>query len=162
MTNQPSTINHQPSTINHQPSTISYLYFMLKIFVYGTLKPGEKYYPIYCQGKVVNAVKVWTKGVLYDLPLGYPAMITGEGKVQGFLLTFAEESVLVKLDFLEGYNPHNSPELNEYQRHKIMVYDFDLKPLEEVWAYLMTLEKVKSLGGVLIPSGWWTGNVNFS
>ncbi len=135
---------------------------MLKVFVYGTLKPGEKYYQIYCQGKVVNAVKVWTKGVLYDLPLGYPAMTRGEGKVQGFLLTFTNNLVLSELDFLEGYDPLRLPEFNDYQRCKIMVYDFEDQPLEEVWGYLMTWEKVQSLGGVLIPSGWWTGNVNIS
>ena len=129
---------------------------MLRVFVYGTLKPQERYYPVYCQGRVKEACRGWVEGQLYALPLGYPAMIAGHGKVEGFLLTFSDQSILTNLDRLEGYQSERAPELNEYQRQKIIVYDTSRKPLGEAWAYFMTFEKVKSLGGLRIPSGWWT------
>jgi gamma-glutamylcyclotransferase (GGCT)/AIG2-like uncharacterized protein YtfP len=129
---------------------------MLKVFVYGTLKPGERNYPIYCEGKVIKAEKCWTKGQLFALPVGYPAMIAGDDKVEGFLLTFTDESVLIKLDKLEGYDSEKIPEKNYYQRQKIIVYDTNNNSLGKVWAYLMTFAKITSLNGVLIPSGWWS------
>lgn len=128
---------------------------MLKVFVYGTLKPGQRNYPIYCEGKVIKAEKCWTKGQLFALPAGYPALIKGNDKVEGFLLTFADELVLRNLDKLEGYDARKIADMNYYQRQKIIVYDASNNSLGEVWAYLMTLAKVKSLNGVLIPSGCW-------
>lgn len=129
---------------------------MLKVFVYGTLKPGEDNYTRFCEGKVISSQKCWTKGQLFLLPVGYPAMITGKDKVQGFLLTFRDESILNKLDRLESYNSKNSPEMNIYQRQKTMVYDdFSNEVLGNVWAYFMSKERLKNSHGVLIPSGSW-------
>lgn len=129
---------------------------MLKVFVYGTLKPGECNYARFCEGKVTSSQKCWTKGQLFLLPVGYPAMITGNDKVQGFLLTFSDESILNKLDRLEGYNPQQSPEMNIYQRQKTIVYDeLSDEVLGHIWAYFMTEERVKNSHGVLIPSGCW-------
>ena len=84
-------------------------------------------------------------------------MTQGNSKVSGFLLTFADASVLETLDRLEDYLPQRSPEANEYQRQKIMTYKPSGEPLDEAWGYVMTFEKVKELGGVLLPSGWWGG-----
>ena len=134
---------------------------MLRVFVYGTLKPGERYYPVYCEGRVKEVRRGWVKGQLYALALGYPAMIADHGKVQGFLLTFADLSVLTNLDRLEGYQSEQVPELNEYQRQKIIVYDLSGKSLGKAWAYFMTLEKVKHLGGIRVTSGWWTENKSY-
>ena len=131
---------------------------MLRIFVYGTLKPQERYYSVYCESRVKEVRRSWVEGQLYALPLGYPAMIAAQGKVQGFLLTFSDRSVLTNLDRLEGYQSQQLPELNEYQRQKIMVYEASGKSLGEAWAYLMAFAKVKRLGGVRVPSGWWTEN----
>ncbi|AFY76804.1 MAG: gamma-glutamylcyclotransferase [Hydrococcus sp. C42_A2020_068] len=128
----------------------------LKVFVYGTLKPGECNYQSYCADKVVEAKKAYTWGELYHLPLGYPALTQGNRKAIGFLLTFADEGVLERLDELEDYHPQRSPQENEYERHKLLVYDLSGEPLGEAWGYLMALEKVRQLGGVLVPSGWWT------
>jgi gamma-glutamylcyclotransferase (GGCT)/AIG2-like uncharacterized protein YtfP len=131
---------------------------MLKVFVYGTLKPHEKFYSIYCKDKVVKAERVWTKGELFALPVGYPAMIAGNKKVEGFLLTFTDESVLKNLDYLEGYEPDGIPDKNDYQRQEISVYDRHNKSLGKAWAYFMSGKKVQDLGGVLLPSGWWSEN----
>jgi gamma-glutamylcyclotransferase (GGCT)/AIG2-like uncharacterized protein YtfP len=129
---------------------------MLNVFVYGTLKPGESYYQSYCKDKITGATSAYTAGQLFHLPVGYPAMIPGNSKVKGFLLTFAEDSILEKLDELEGYHPQRSPEENEYERHKILVRDLSGQPLGKAWSYLMSFKQVQRLGGVLLPSGWWT------
>ncbi|MBR8828264.1 MAG: gamma-glutamylcyclotransferase [Gomphosphaeria aponina SAG 52.96 = DSM 107014] len=136
---------------------------MLKVFVYGTLKPGEANYPPYCAGKVIYSTKAYTRGKLYHLPsLGYPAMTEGEEKVEGFLLTFADSSVLANLDQLEDYDPQRHPSENEYYRQKILVYDPAGKYLAPGWSYFMTTEKVQQLGGIWLPSGCWRRRGDFS
>ncbi|MEW6499280.1 MAG: gamma-glutamylcyclotransferase [Cyanobacteriota bacterium] len=131
-----------------------------KVFVYGTLKPGEFYYPRYCAGKVVEEKPAIAMGQLYHLPpLGYPAMIPGENQVQGFLLTLANAATLSHLDELEDYEPHRQPEDNEYNRYPIEIYDLMGKSLGMAWAYFMTLEKVQYYQGILISSGCWSGSV---
>ena len=85
----------------------------MNLFVYRTLKPGECNYLAYCGSKVIAAVNAFTWGQLYHLPrLGYPAMTAGERKVKGFLLKFADESMLVQLDRLEDFQPQRSPQEN--------------------------------------------------
>jgi gamma-glutamylcyclotransferase (GGCT)/AIG2-like uncharacterized protein YtfP len=130
----------------------------LKVFVYGTLKPGEENYHCYCASHVIEAKKAYTWGRLYHLPLGYPAMTTGKSKVIGFLLTFSNQEILKSLDELEDYSSLRSPQDNEYERQKIPVYDLSGEPLDEAWSYVMTACKVKQLKGVLVPSGWWSFN----
>jgi len=130
---------------------------LVKVFVYGTLKPGEANYQRYCADKVVAATRSSVKGQLFALPVGYPAMVLGEGVVQGYLLTFNTPNILQYLDPLEGYNPQCPPEKNFYKRKQLEVFTPEAEPLGLAWAYFMTLEQVEQIGGVLIPSGWWTG-----
>jgi gamma-glutamylcyclotransferase (GGCT)/AIG2-like uncharacterized protein YtfP len=132
----------------------------LKIFVYGTLKPGETNYQRYCTGKVVEAKRAIAFGQLFDLPLGYPAMTIGDSPVQGFLLTFADPNVLSILDELEDYDPQRLPEENEYYRQEIDIYSPTDQALGLAWVYLMTSKQVQYLEGIPIPSGWWSGSVD--
>jgi len=134
----------------------------VKIFVYGTLKPGEVNYPVYCEGKVIEAIRTFTWGQLFHLPSrGYPAMIPGDQRVEGFLLTFVDETVLEHLDQLEDYHPLRSPQDNEYERQRTLIYTLAGKPLEEAWTYWMTWEKVQQLQGIFLPSGWWEKNRDY-
>jgi gamma-glutamylcyclotransferase (GGCT)/AIG2-like uncharacterized protein YtfP len=128
----------------------------LKLFVYGTLKPGEQNYHYFCASQVIEAKKAYAWGQLYHLPLGYPAMTVGKNKVMGFLLIFFNEEILKNLDELEDYNPQRSPQKNEYDRQKIPIYDLSGEPLGEAWSYIMTEQKVRQLKGILVPSGWWS------
>lgn len=130
---------------------------MLNVFVYGTLKPGESNYQYFCAGKVIEEKSAIAFGQLFDLPLGYPAMILGENLVQGFLLTFADPASLSLLDKLEDYDPQRTLEENEYYRQQIKTYSPDGEFLALAWAYLMTSERVQHLEGVLISSGHWSG-----
>ena len=129
---------------------------MFKVFVYGTLKPQEKYYPRYCQGKTTAEIPCWTKGKLFALPVGYPAMTKGNDRVYGYLLTFANDVDLVHLDYLEGYTGVANSNKNEYDRLWIDVYDDQNIKLDECWAYFMTEDKIKKKQGTYLPNGYWT------
>ncbi len=129
----------------------------LRVFVYGTLKPGEANYN-YLQGQTFSVSDALTKGYLYHLPtLGYPALIPGEGTVYGCLLHFIDTAVLEHLDALEGYVPDRPLLENAYQRQQLAVYGLDGTPLGQAWGYVMTPAQVKHLGGILLPAGWWSG-----
>jgi gamma-glutamylcyclotransferase (GGCT)/AIG2-like uncharacterized protein YtfP len=133
----------------------------MKVFVYGTLKPGECNYLRYCEGKVVDACPAIARGQLFALPAGYPAMISGEGKVHGFLLCFADSAILADLDELEDYHPGRDRAQNEYQRESIAIFDLNFKPVDTAWAYFMLPDRVRSLGGIWLPHGRW-GNRLFT
>ena len=130
---------------------------MLNVFVYGTLKPGEVNYQFYCQNKVRSHTPGYTRGNLYDLPLGYPGMTEGENKVQGVLLTFGDFGVLQDLDRLEGYQEQREVSLNEYYRQLVPVYSQKDEFLGKAYAYFMTATKVNYYGGTLLESGLWQG-----
>lgn len=127
----------------------------LKVFVYGTLKPGESNYQRYCAGKVTMATPAIARGQLFALSLGYPAMTTGTQTVQGFLLHFEDPTILPQLDALEDFVPGRSPEQNEYQRQVITVFNSRGQPLDSAWAYLMYPQRIQQLGGILISTGIW-------
>lgn len=128
----------------------------LKVFVYGTLKPGESNYQRFCVGKVIEEVKAIAFGQLFDLSLGYPGMTIGKSPIQGFVLTFADAEILSILDELEDYDPNRPETENEYNRQLIETFDLSGKSLGMVWVYLMSLELVEKLGGVMISSGCWS------
>jgi gamma-glutamylcyclotransferase (GGCT)/AIG2-like uncharacterized protein YtfP len=130
----------------------------LNVFVYGTLKPGEANYQNYCQGKVRSQVPFYTFGDLYALSVGYPAMTVGNNKVKGVLLTFDQPEILKNLDRLEGFQEKRAANLNEYYRQLISIYCLSDRSIGQAWAYFMTLERVRELGGIFVASGWWTGN----
>jgi gamma-glutamylcyclotransferase (GGCT)/AIG2-like uncharacterized protein YtfP len=100
-----------------------------KIFVYGTLKPGGRNYHL-AKG-VTEAEPVYLENytLLHFDPEGYPAMVPGEGRVYGVVLTFEDiEAALPALDALERC--HLSPP--EYER--VLV---NIQPRgEEVWTYV--------------------------
>ncbi|ACK73498.1 AIG2 family protein [Gloeothece citriformis PCC 7424] len=129
----------------------------MKVFVYGTLKPGECNYPFYCAGKVNETIEAYTYGKLFHLPsYGYPGMTIGNDKVRGVLLTFKDNSALIELDQLEDYDPGRPMIKNEYYREEILVYTLAGELIGKVWSYLMMPEKIEQLAGVFIASGWWT------
>lgn len=131
----------------------------INVFVYGTLKPGERNYHYYCAGKNTKETKAYAWGQLYHLPLGYPAMAEGDKKIEGYLLTFPNASILNSLDELEDYQLDRSPDLNEYYRQQVFVYAFADDFLEQAWVYLMSLEKIKQLKGTFVNSGCWSSKL---
>ncbi|NJL36783.1 MAG: gamma-glutamylcyclotransferase [Leptolyngbyaceae cyanobacterium RM2_2_4] len=131
---------------------------LVKVFVYGTLKPDEASYERYCAGKVAAVCEAIAPGQLFALPMGYPAMTLGEGWVYGFLLSFADPAVLKDLDEWENYHPDRPAEENEYQREEIEVGGSDRQPLGKAWVYRMSIEQVERCGGVLLTEGRWSSS----
>ncbi|MEH2206439.1 MAG: gamma-glutamylcyclotransferase [Nostoc sp.] len=130
---------------------------LVRVFVYGTLKPGEANYKRYCAGKVVDVKTAFVQGKLFALPMGYPTMTLGDSQVYGYLLSFSNPKILNELDVLEDYQPNRQTPKNLYNRQIIEVYEPKSLSLGWAWVYLMTLEQVEQLGGFLQPGGWWSG-----
>lgn len=130
---------------------------LLKVFVYGTLKPGERNYQYYCADKVVEVQEAIAYGKLFALPMGYPAAIFPESYlVRGYVLSFFDFTVLAALDELEDYHPDRLASQNNYQRHQVEVYNSKLEPLAKVWTYSMSQQKIAAYGGVFLKNGWWS------
>ncbi len=79
------------------------------VFVYGTLLPGEANFR-WIAPMVAGRQAGRTRGRLFHLSLGYPALVESEtGWVRGELLRFNQpmEKVLEVCDRIEGYQPWN-------------------------------------------------------
>lgn len=139
--------------MNSQPATI-------KVFVYGTLKPGESNYQIYCQGKTIAEIAAYTRGLLYHLALGYPGMTVGNNRVEGYLLTFSNSQILNHLDALENYSENRAVRLNDYYRQQVPVYTLSDRLLGTAWCYLMSLEKIALYRGRLLSVNSWHSRYN--
>lgn len=129
----------------------------VRIFVYGTLKPGEVNYKRYCAAKVLDSKRAIALGKLFALPMGYPAMTLENSQVQGYLLSFADLEILSHLDELEDYQPHRHLSENLYNRQQIEIYNLQGLSLGFAWVYLMSPERVSQLGGIPEADGWWSG-----
>ncbi|MBD1913873.1 MULTISPECIES: gamma-glutamylcyclotransferase family protein [unclassified Leptolyngbya] len=135
---------------------------VIRVFVYGSLKPGEVNYKRYCQGRVTSEEEAIARGDLYDFPhLGYPAMTGGSSLVYGYVLSFDDPTLLQSLDWLEEYDPHRPVEENEYYREIIEVEGCDRQPLGQAWCYLMHPDKILTLRGVQVASGKWASRQAF-
>jgi gamma-glutamylcyclotransferase (GGCT)/AIG2-like uncharacterized protein YtfP len=128
----------------------------VRVFVYGTLKPGEENYDPYCKNHC-KAEEAMVFGQLYDLPFGYPALTAGSLPVYGFLLSFVDPGILARLDALEDYDPARSPDQNEYFRVKTEVFSLANQLITWAWTYCMEPAQVRRFGGVLLPEGKWSG-----
>lgn len=129
---------------------------LIRVFVYGTLKPGECNYQRYCDGKIVTAEKAIAHGQLFYLSCrGYPAMVAGVGSVHGFVLSFTDPTLLQTLDALEDYDPDRPTEANEYHRQQIEVFNIAGESIGFVWAYLIKPQQISLIGGESLPEGVW-------
>lgn len=121
-----------------------------QIFVYGTLKPGGRYHYIAQNAGLNQQEEASLEGFdLYHLePENYPALIEGQGKIQGWRFSFEDLSKgLAALDELEGI--YLSPP--EYRRIKATSQPNNV----EVWVYLYNnLERLKT-SAYLLPDGIW-------
>lgn len=128
------------------------------LFVYGTLKPGEFFYPHYCEGHVVAEQAAIVRGQLFALPLGYPALAEGGDWVYGYLLSLRSAAALQKIDALEDYDAQRPTRENEYYRVEIEVFDLQQNSLGKAWTYLMEIKRIQVLRGQWLPKGIWTGS----
>jgi gamma-glutamylcyclotransferase (GGCT)/AIG2-like uncharacterized protein YtfP len=127
----------------------------MRVFVYGTLKPGQANYARYCGDRILHSLPAQVRGKVFHLSLGYPGMTSGDTWVRGYLLQFADEYALADLDQLEDYQPQRPEAQNEYQRREVEVFEQGGRSLGFAWAYFMTLQKVQRYDGKWIASGEW-------
>ncbi|MBU6228376.1 MAG: gamma-glutamylcyclotransferase [Cyanobacteria bacterium REEB459] len=125
-----------------------------RLFVYGTLKPGEWGFEQWCAGRVTALAPAIALGRLYHLALGYPALCLEPGWVQGVVLSLPT-TLLATLDSFEGYDPHQAQQ-SEYQRQWQPIYHCDLTPFTWAWLYTMTQDRIQALGGEWLPQGIWS------
>ncbi len=127
-----------------------------QVFVYGTLKPGERAFGQFCQPYAIDAVDAIAPGRLYHLPLGYPAMTLESGWVRGVLLTFSTPAIFDAMDGFEDYYPERLED-SEYLRIRHRIFSPAQIPLTEAWVYVMARARVDSVGGRWLPEGNWSG-----
>ena len=138
---------------------MTYTASTIQVFVYGTLKPGESNYLAFCQGNTIAEIEAYTKGELYHLAPGYPAMTPGKRNIQGYLFIFsAQSTILSRLDALENYQVDRAIALNDYNRQIVAVYNLKNQLLGNAWCYLMTHPKIREFGGQPINSNSWRGS----
>ncbi len=121
----------------------------MKVFVYGTLKPGLRYHHVAQGAGLTYQEEAYLDGFeLYHLePENYPALVPGKSRVYGWRLSFADEArALNALDELEGV--HLNPP--EYKR----VIARSQPGTEAVWLYLYCdYERLKTAEH--LPDGNW-------
>ncbi len=137
----------------------------LRVFVYGTLKPGGFYWARFAGERVREVVPAMMRGALYDLvPHGYPAMVEDgpAGWARGCVLDFHDavaREALQGLDDLEGYAPTRDPAQNDYQRVQREAFAIGEhgpgESLGEVWTYVMSLADAQRNGGRYLSAGEW-------
>ncbi|MGQ9872520.1 gamma-glutamylcyclotransferase family protein [Leptodesmis sp.] len=139
---------------------------LIKVFVYGTLKPGEVKHSL-CVNQAAAPYPAIVQGQLYHLPLGYPAMTLDKaGIVHGFVLSFSDSAILQTLDeyeqhapeYFQEHAPDLSLEAHQYRRLQIATFHLDHSPLDLAWCYVMTSQQITALRGRWVASGDWTRN----
>lgn len=125
-----------------------------RLFVYGTLKPGEWAFNQFCQDQVITMDPAIAVGRLYHLSLGYPALSLETGWVQGVVLSLPI-TLLAAIDHFEGYDPHHTQQ-SEYQRQWQPIYHPDHSPFASAWLYTMARDRIQALGGEWLPRGVWS------
>lgn len=123
------------------------------IFVYGTLKAGERAARLAERAGLLRRVPAVAEGlVLYALPQGYPAAVRGHGRVVGELLFFRDLGRALWL--LDRYEDAG----REYFRRLVRVRTPWGPRL--AWVYLYPNQAaVQRAGGRRLWHGRWSGRV---
>ncbi|GAP96131.1 gamma-glutamylcyclotransferase family protein [Leptolyngbya sp. NIES-2104] len=130
----------------------------INVFVYGTLKPDESNYFL-CADRVISSKPAIVQAELYHLPFNYPAIVPGDARTYGYLLTFDDAAILEILDEYEQHEPEVIAPFgsdNDYARQEIEVFNLEGHALGSAWVYVMSLKQIDRLGGIRIPSGVWS------
>lgn len=124
-----------------------------RIFVYGTLKQNFSNHDIV--KPFLQSVKpAELKGLVYDLPAGYPAAIDGDGQILGEVLELHDiEAALAVLDRLEDYYGPDCRN-NLYDR---VIRDVTLLTGEKILAYVYlwaSPSELKKVGERVADGNW--------
>lgn len=131
---------------------------LTRVFVYGTLMPGERNAAVAARGGTFGALPARLPGfrLLHLLPEAYPAVVPGEPgeEVRGSVLTYAETDwprALPFLDALEGV--HETPPLYTRERVTVRLEDGVAVP---AWVYVYAAAgRLAEPGVVPVPGGDW-------
>ncbi|GGA90315.1 gamma-glutamylcyclotransferase [Ornithinibacillus halotolerans] len=118
---------------------------MLKVFVYGTLRRGERNDYLLKDAKCL-AEQAWTNGVLFDTGMSYPALAPSNSSIVYGELYEVSDTDLARLDELEGYQEGGVNNL--YNRLEQIIYTDKGKYRAYVYvAHLDSLLKKKISNG---------------
>ncbi|UOQ83372.1 gamma-glutamylcyclotransferase [Gracilibacillus salinarum] len=118
------------------------------VFVYGTLRKNQSNSSC-MKHAVLVASQCWTSGRLYDVGVGYPAMVSdSEQKVYGELYK-VDVDTLREMDLLEGY--HGPGLDNLYERRQQTIYT----DVGKKQAYVYTFREEQATGLREIKGGDW-------
>lgn len=123
------------------------------VFVYGTLMRGLYNHHV-VEPFIASVQGGVTKGILFDLPYGYPAVVQGDGVVAGELIELNNIVVaLERLDELEDYFGVSNPN-NLYER---VIQEIDTKKGEKTLAYFYIWSKPEEIQeiGTKVADGDW-------
>lgn len=127
------------------------------VFVYGTLKQGERNFAVSQQAGWIRSEPAYIEGFqLFHipqrrrLPYSYPAVVRGSGQVWGEVQWFADLSqALVVLDELED-------EGREYLRISTLAHSADQAKQHPVWIYVYPgMQNIQAVSGCWLPDGVW-------
>jgi gamma-glutamylcyclotransferase (GGCT)/AIG2-like uncharacterized protein YtfP len=122
------------------------------VFVYGTLKPGERNFKVAERGGRFTVKPGYITGfdLLHFEPENYPGILPGNGVVHGFALTYEDiDFALSVMDVLEGIN--DTPPL--YTRVLTRMQPGD----DLCWVYVYANEeRCRQPSARLMPDGVWT------
>ena len=124
------------------------------LFVYGTLMRGGVNHARFCADALTIEPAI-TTGRLYDLPMGFPAMIEADdGQVFGEAMTFPDlDAVLRQTDLLEGYDPLR-PASSMYRRVLVPVLIEPSGWRVTAWTYVWNRPLPQS--ATKLPAGRWS------
>lgn len=112
------------------------------VFVYGTLRTGGGRESLLSGPRRAAT----TRGALWDLPAGYPALQLGaEGIVHGERVDGVSDAQLQVLDLYEGVAE------GLFRRVPVMVAADD----GEAYAWAWVMDEPRSRGGRRVPTGRW-------
>ncbi|WP_047985516.1 gamma-glutamylcyclotransferase family protein [Ornithinibacillus californiensis] len=86
---------------------------MIRVFVYGTLRKGERNAHLLNNATCISE-SCWTQGGLYDTGNGYPAIKQSTSSIVYGEVYEVSNQELIELDYLEGYT--EGRENNLYDR----------------------------------------------
>ncbi len=123
-----------------------------KVFVYGTLMRDMSNHHL-IEPFIRHLETAKTIGQVYDLPYGYPAMVSGHEEVWGEIIELNDvEEALEVLDRLEGYSGVDSPR-NLYNRTVQVIYTMSGKT-EEAYVYFWANPEALNQLGTQIKCSW--------
>lgn len=133
-----------------------------EIFVYGTLLPGQANHR-WIASLIAGRMTARTRGRLFHLPFGYPAMVeSATGWVRGELLSFNNpvEEALEVCDQIEGYMPGDEVS-SLFVRVVRQVEPAGAAPCH-AWCYCLAPQRVEkfTLLGQEIDDGDWLAFVS--